>query len=151
MKEKITGKKLAKNVVVSVFAQIISLLVGFLVNLIVPKFIAESSYANWQTFVLYSSFVGVLHFGLLDGFVLRYSKYDYDELDKPLIRSQFQLLLIFHFILNALILIDAKRIAIKLWEYGSQEVNAYSTTNYDITILDDNGNKHYTNGTMYKN
>ncbi len=102
MKEKITSKKLAKNVVVSIFAQIISLLVGFLVNLLVPKFILESSYANWQTFVLYSSYVGVLHFGLLDGFVLRYSKYDYDELDKPLIRSQFQLLLIFNSILMAL-------------------------------------------------
>ena len=28
-------------------------------------------------------YVGVLHFGLLDGIVLRYSQYDYDELDKP--------------------------------------------------------------------
>ncbi len=53
--------------------------------------------------------------------------------------------------LYALILIDAEDIAIKLWEYGSHEVNAYSTTYYDITLLDDNGNKHYTNGTMYKN
>lgn len=53
--------------------------------------------------------------------------------------------------LYARFLIDAEDIAVKLWEYGSQEVNAYSTTNYDITILDENGNKHYTNGTMYKN
>ncbi len=53
--------------------------------------------------------------------------------------------------LYARILIDAEDIAIKLWEYGSLEVNAYSTTYYDITLLDDNGNKHYTNGTMYKN
>ena len=49
------------------------------------------------------------------------------------------------------VLIDADDIAIKLWEYGSQEVNAYSTTYYNITILDDNGDKHYTTGTMYKN
>ena len=53
--------------------------------------------------------------------------------------------------LYARILIDSEDVAIKLWEYGSQEVNAYSTTYYDITLLDDNGNKHYTNGTMYKN
>ena len=39
--------------------------------------------------------MGVLQFGLLDGIVLRYSQYDYDELDKPRIRSQFQLLLAF--------------------------------------------------------
>ena len=53
--------------------------------------------------------------------------------------------------LCALVLIDAEKICIKLWEYGSQEVKAYSNTNYKITILDDDGNKHYTNGTMYKN
>jgi hypothetical protein len=53
--------------------------------------------------------------------------------------------------LYAMLLIDSDSIAIKLWEYGSQLVNAYSTTYYDITILDDNGRKHYTTGTMYKN
>ncbi len=51
----------------------------------------------------------------------------------------------------ACILIDAEDIAVKLWEYGSYEVNAYSTTYYNITLLDDYGNKHYTRGTMYKN
>jgi O-antigen/teichoic acid export membrane protein len=69
------------------------LLVSFLLNLVVPKFIDELQYANWQSYVLYVGYVGVLHFGLLDGLVLRYSKYDYDELDKERIRSQFILLL----------------------------------------------------------
>ena len=53
--------------------------------------------------------------------------------------------------LYARILIDAEDISIKLWEYGSLEVKASSTTYYDITILDDSGKKHYTTGTMYKN
>lgn len=53
--------------------------------------------------------------------------------------------------LHARILIDADDVAVKLWEYGWSEVNAYSTTYYDIILLDDNGDKHYTTGTMYKN
>lgn len=53
--------------------------------------------------------------------------------------------------LYAKILIDAEDVAIKLWEYGSNEVNAYTSTDYEITILDDSGTKHYTSGTMYKN
>lgn len=53
--------------------------------------------------------------------------------------------------LYARILIDVEDVAIRLWEYGSQEVNAYSTTYYNITFLDDNGTKHYSKGTMYKN
>lgn len=94
MKHIITTKKLASNVVISLAAQVISLAVNFILNLIVPKFIDETQYAYWQTYILYIGYVGVLHFGLLDGIVLRYSQYDYDELDKPRIRSQFKLLLV---------------------------------------------------------
>ncbi|MDE7162848.1 MAG: hypothetical protein K2O44_02065 [Clostridia bacterium] len=95
MTKKITPKKFAKNVVYSIIAQIISLAVSFMLTLIVPKFIDEYNYSYWQTYVLYVGYVGVLHFGLLDGLVLRYSKYDYEELDKARLRSQFIVLLIF--------------------------------------------------------
>lgn len=95
MSETITTKKFAKNVVYSIIAQIISLAVSFVLTLIVPKYIDGYQYAYWQTYVLYVGYVGVLHFGLLDGLVLRYSKYDYEELDKARLRSQFIILLIF--------------------------------------------------------
>lgn len=95
MAQNITSKKFAKNVVYSILAQIISLAVSFVLTLIVPKFIDEYQYSYWQTYVLYVGYVGVLHFGLLDGLVLRYSKYDYEELDKARLRSQFIILLIF--------------------------------------------------------
>ena len=73
-------------------AQIVSLLVSAILNLIVPKYVSVVQYSYWQTYLLYISYVGILHFGLLDGLVLRYSQYDYDELNKPLFRSQFQAL-----------------------------------------------------------
>lgn len=40
------------------------------------------------------AFVGVFHFGMLDGLLLRYSEYDYDELDKRKMRSQFVSMLV---------------------------------------------------------
>lgn len=95
MAEQITTKKFAKNVVYSIMAQIISLAVSFVLTLIVPKFIDEYQYSYWQSYVLYVGYVGILHFGLLDGLVLRYSKYDYEELDKKRLRSQFITLLLF--------------------------------------------------------
>ncbi len=95
MAKKITNKKFATNVILSLIAQMISALVSFLLALIVPRFINELSYSYWQTYVLYVGYVGVLHFGLLDGLILRYSKYDYEELDKSRLRSQFIILLSF--------------------------------------------------------
>ena len=88
------GIKIVKNVSLSLLAQGMSLTVGFILNLIVPKYIDEYQYAYWHTFLLYVGYVGVLHFGLLDGLVLRYSQYDYEELDKDRIRSEFLALLI---------------------------------------------------------
>lgn len=94
MARKLKGKQIAKNISLSLFAQVISLIVSFILGLIVPKYIDEYQYAYWHTFLLYVSYVGVLHFGLLDGLVLRYSQYDYEDLDKRKLRSQFAVLLL---------------------------------------------------------
>lgn len=91
-KGELTTRKIAKNVFYSVLAQVISLITSFLLGFIVPKFIDEYQYAYWQTYILYASYVGVLHFGILDGIVLRYSQFDFEELDKKKIRSQFEIL-----------------------------------------------------------
>ena len=92
MAKNITQKKIAKNVFISIATQLISLAVTFVLYLIVPKLIDELQYSYWQTYVLYSANVTILHFGLIDGIVLRYSQYDFEELDKPRLRSQFYIL-----------------------------------------------------------
>lgn len=53
--------------------------------------------------------------------------------------------------LLAYIRVDNDSCEIMLWEYGSSLVKAYSTTDYDITILLPTGTKKYFTGTMYKN
>ena len=92
MTKRITNKTIANNIKTSVFVQGISLLVSFILSVIVPAFISELQYSYWQTYLLYVNYVGVLHFGLLDGLMLRYSHYDYEELDKKVISSQFNIL-----------------------------------------------------------
>ena len=90
----IVGSGVRRNVILSVSVQAISLLVSFLLNLIVPRFIDPFQYAYWQSFVLYVGYTGILHFGLLDGIVLRYSQYDYEVLDRQRIRSQLNILFV---------------------------------------------------------
>ena len=93
MASKISNKKIAKNLVVSFAAQIISVMTSFVFGFIVPKFIDELQYSYWQVFLLYLGYVTIFQFGILDGLMLRYSQFDDDELDKPRIRSQYYLLL----------------------------------------------------------
>ena len=107
MAKQITTKKFTTNVILSIVAQIISLAVSFVLTLVVPKFIDDFQYAYWQMYVLYVGYVGVLHFGLLDGLVLRYSKYDYEELDKRKVLSQLQILSVFLSVVSAIAIISA--------------------------------------------
>lgn len=102
---KISGKRVAKNMFLSVVAQAVSVLVGFILNLIVPKFISETDYSLWQSYLLYSQYLGILHFGLMDGIVLRYSQFDYDELDKSMIRAQYRTIMRLDLLLSAVLFI----------------------------------------------
>ena len=63
MGKELSGKKITKNVFISIATQLISLALSFVMYMVVPKFISEIDYAYWQTFVLYATNVTVLHFG----------------------------------------------------------------------------------------
>lgn len=142
MSKPITTKKFATNVIISLTVQIVSLAVGFVLNLVVPKFIDEYQYSYWQTYLLYVGYVGVLHFGLLDGLVLRFSQYDYDELDKKTVRSQFQLLFFFTMTLSAIAIAAAfifakgeARYIVAFVAVGimSKNVHTYNSYTFQIT------------------
>lgn len=93
-----------RNVFLTLSVQVVSFLVSLVLNLLLPKFIDQYEYSFWQTFLLYVSFVPFFHFGFLDGIMLRYSHFDYDALNKPLMRSQVRIFL-FAEILLALIVV----------------------------------------------
>lgn len=102
------NKQITRNLFYSIFAQIISLSVSFITGLIVPKLVPEVQYAYWQSYILYVGYAGVFHFGILDGIVLRFSQYDYAELDKQRIRSHFVFVLIIDTVLSILLYVISR-------------------------------------------
>jgi len=78
----------------AIFAQAISVVASVVVGMIVPKFIDEYQYAYWQTFILYFGYIGLIPLGILDGLILRYSQYDYQNLNKSKIAAQFRILFV---------------------------------------------------------
>ena len=87
--KKISTKTVAKNVSIVLIVQVVYTIISFVIGFIVPKFISESTYSQWQVYMLYVNYSALFHFGVYDGFIIRYSQYDYEELDKELVRSQF--------------------------------------------------------------
>jgi len=82
-----------------------SFIVSTLVTLIVPKLIGIEEYGYWQLYLFYSSYLGFLHFGWVDGIYLRYGGEEYDNLDRKLFFSQFTMLLLSQLLIGVILLV----------------------------------------------
>lgn len=89
---KASAKGVFHKILYSVTANLISLAISIILSLIVPKLLGIEQYGYWQLYTFYVSYVGFFHFGWADGLYLRYGGKYYDELDKPLMHSQYWLL-----------------------------------------------------------
>lgn len=96
-----------KKIGISVFANIFGLIASLIVAFVVPKILGDKvdQFGYFQLFLLYESFVGFFHFGILDGLYLRDGGKDYDKLPKSIYASQFWSLVSFEFIIALFILI----------------------------------------------
>jgi len=80
-------KAFLKNVLVVLFSNVVSVASGVLIGFIIPKILGVSEYGYYKTFTLYCSYIGVLHFGFLDGIYLKFAGQKYEEIDKEKFRT----------------------------------------------------------------
>lgn len=81
-------KTLSKNLAYTIFSNFASLMVSVAITLLVPKLVAVDTYGYWQLYLLFASYIGFAHFGLLDGIYLKFGGYTWEKLDKSLLKSQ---------------------------------------------------------------
>lgn len=94
-----------KNIYYALSSNLIVLGISVLITLIVPKIIGVTEYSFLQLYSFYISYVGILHFGWLDGIYLKYGGYEYKDLDKKKFSTQFWLLVIFEAIISFIMFI----------------------------------------------
>ncbi|MGC3014424.1 hypothetical protein ACPTH2_14975, partial [Enterococcus faecium] len=94
------ARTVMKNLYYTVAANFATLGISVLLNLFVPKLLGVTEYSYWQLYVFYSSYVGFLHFGWIDGIYLKIGGEEYDRLDKRGLGTQFWYLLIFELCLS---------------------------------------------------
>ena len=76
-----------------------SIIVGF----IIPNIISIEGYGYYKSFTLYTTYASLLSFGLIDGIVVKYGEYDYDDLNREKFRLYFKCFAIINF-LSALVI-----------------------------------------------
>lgn len=70
-------KNTLKNGMVAIFlANLLNMGFSMMTNFFLPKYLTIDAYAQLKTFLMYVSYVGVLHLGYSDGMFLRYGEKD---------------------------------------------------------------------------
>jgi len=78
-----------KKLSYALISNIVSLFVSVMVILILPKAVGVEDYGYFQLYLFYSTYVGFLHFGWIDGIYLKTGGEKYKNLDKKVLFSQF--------------------------------------------------------------
>ena len=80
-------RKFLKNFFLVLVCNVVSVIAGVFVGFVIPKIMGVTEYGYYKTFTLYSSYIGILHFGFIDGIYLKFAGKEYDELDKLKFRT----------------------------------------------------------------
>lgn len=92
-----------KNIFYAFSANGISMIISVVMTLVVPKLLGVKEYSYWQLYIFYTSYVGFLALGWVDGIYLKYGGKDYDKLEYPNLITQFWMLNIFELIVGVAI------------------------------------------------
>ena len=95
-------------------AQGVSLLTSVIVSFVLPKFISVEEFGYWQYFLLWASYVGVMHFGYGDGIYLKLGGQYWNTLKKEKLSQQILLVSLSQMFIAAIIIIAAYTL-IFLW------------------------------------
>jgi len=75
------------------------LIVGIVNGFLVPRFLGIEEYALFKTFGLYVGYVGVLHFGFIDGIYIKYGGMRREQVPKSQLKAELLFLLVFQFVM----------------------------------------------------
>lgn len=83
-----------KNILRVLCSNIGSAAIGLISSLLFPRIMDVSEYASYQTYILYLSYITILHLGLPTGMFIKYGGKSFSEIDKSKYQGEMRLLLI---------------------------------------------------------
>ena len=100
-----SDKHFGKNLIRVAFSRMISLLASIAVGLLLPKIFSITDYGYFKVFTLYSVYTALLHFGFVDGILLKLAGQNYLDLDRKKIRAYTCFFISFEVIISLAVLI----------------------------------------------
>lgn len=97
------GNRTLKDIIKVSASNVVVLLTSVLIAFILPKIIGVEDYGYYQTFTLYAAYVGLFHFGIVDGIYLVYGDKNYDQLERTKFRFYTRFLFVLEFLIALIV------------------------------------------------
>ncbi|MBE6049622.1 MAG: capsular biosynthesis protein [Clostridium sp.] len=94
-----------KNIIRVFGANFINMLVGIVTGLVIPIFLSVSEYASLKTFTFYLSYIGLLHFGFVDGQFLKYGGKEIEEVNIEELKGESKFFFLFQGIITVFFIV----------------------------------------------
>lgn len=91
--------KLKKGMLIVLFANILNLGFSLISNFMLPKCLSVDTYSAIKSYQLFCTYIGLLHFGYVDGMYLRYGGKDQNEIDSKILGKNLSTFRVFQFII----------------------------------------------------
>lgn len=82
------------------FSNIIKLVSSILIGFVIPNILGLTNYGYYKVFALYLTYIGLFHFGFIDGIYLKFGGVEYKDLSKKKFRVYFKFLLLFELLIS---------------------------------------------------
>lgn len=98
-------QKFSRDLISVLISNIIVLISGIVSGFIVPKILGVEEYGFYKIFSLYITYGALLHFGFVDGILLKFAGTSYDDLDKYAFRTFSKFFIFLEILIAAIVLI----------------------------------------------
>lgn len=95
---------LKKSLMGVALSRVISLLSSVAVGFLLPKVLSVQDYGYLKIFTLYSVYTSLLHFGFVDGVLLKIAGKDYSELERKKMRSYSRFFMVFELFISLIMM-----------------------------------------------
>ena len=84
---------------------VLTLGMGLILGFFLPKYVSIETYSDYKTYMLYADYLGLFHFGFINGLYLVYGKYDYAALPKDRFARYTQFLIVLEIVVQVILLL----------------------------------------------
>lgn len=96
---------LKKGILIVLMVNIINLIFKLLTNFLMPKFLTVDCYADFKYYQLFIGYLGIMHFGFVDGVYIKFGGKSIDEISNDKLGKSFAALLILEIAVSIVTLI----------------------------------------------